>query len=346
MPWFDPCYTQRMPKFSIITPTYNRANLLGRSIESVFAQTCQDFELIVVDDGSTDGTREVLDRYKDPQLRIARFEQNRGIGAARHEGVRRAMGDWVTFLDADDLWSPDKLACDLAVLERHGTIEFLFDNYRNINTIDQVDQTGFDQTRRAFGQLKTTELEPGVFRIDAGIAGAMLTANLIGTASIVTLRRTVFDRIGNFNQRLSGPEDFELFWRAALANVQFAYQTRVLVERHKDPGSITAQTCSFVPRLLEAFDVCETNLHSYDRIDLLPSLNQARGRMLVSLIHAHALEGHRTDAWRTFRSSLQYGFALDAFLYFSAALAGAKIIRLFKQLRITVGTMKNPPAIS
>jgi GT2 family glycosyltransferase len=316
---------------SVITPTYNRATLLERSIESVLAQTYSNFELIVVDDGSIDETQDVLVRYKDARLRFVRFEKNRGIGAARFEGVMQSKGDWVSFLDADDQWHPEKLACDLSVLERHPEIDLLFDNYRNLNYLEKVDQTGFDQTRNAFLQLKTSELESGVFRINAGLAEAMLIANLVGTASVVTIRRAIFDRIGNFNPALSGPEDFELLWRAALANVQFAYQTRVLVERHKDGSSITARTCSFAPRLLEALDLCEANLCYYGRNELLPLLNQARGRMWISLIHAHALEGQRVEAWHAFSSSVRYGFTWKACLYFAAALAGPDGIALAKQ---------------
>ena len=160
---------KKAPKVSVIMPTYNRANLLPRSIDFVLNQSFSDFELIVIDDGSTDETQNVLSRYHDIRIKVENFERNRGIGAARYQGVSQATGEWVAFLDADDLWFTDKLASDLSILERYPEIDLLFDNYRNINYIEQIDQLGFDQTRPAFDELKTTELEEGVFRIELRI---------------------------------------------------------------------------------------------------------------------------------------------------------------------------------
>jgi glycosyltransferase involved in cell wall biosynthesis len=325
--------TIKTPRVSVLTPTYNRADLLTRSIDSVLSQTFNDFELIVIDDGSTDGTQELLAQYKDARLKVVTFGQNRGIGAARYQGVSQAAGEWVAFLDADDLWRPDKLASDISVLERYPEIDLLFDNYRNINYMDQVDQSGFDQTRLAFDKLKTTGLEPGVFRIDAGLAEALLTTNLIGTASIITVRRAVFDKVGNFNPALSGPEDFEFLWRAVLANVQFAYQTHVLVERHKDGESITARTRSFAPRLLGAFDLCEASLKDYGRDELLAPLNRARGRIWLGLLNACALEERRVESFKAFLQTMRYGASMQALLYLSAALAGPAAIKLVQQIR-------------
>jgi GT2 family glycosyltransferase len=319
------------PKVSVITPTYNRADLISRSIDSVLAQHYDNFELIVIDDGSTDHTQDVLACYHDRRIKTVRFDQNRGIGAARHEGVLQAIGEWVAFLDADDLWDPEKLTCDLAVLKKYPEIDLLFDNYRNLNFLNKIDQPGFEQTRPAFERISTTELETGVFRIDSGLAEAMLTANLIGTASVITIRRSVFTGIGNFNPALSGPEDFELLWRAALSGVKFAYQVRILVHRHKNADSITAQMYSFAPRLLAALDICESSIYHYDRSDLLVQLNRARGRIWLSWLHACALEGKRMDAWLAFRNNLRYGITLDAHIYLMAALAGPHVIAWVRQ---------------
>src|SRR5215831_13870333 len=93
-----------MPFFSVIIPTYNRATCVGRAIESVLRQTFQDYELIVVDDGSTDKTAEVVRQYGERIVFVS--QPNRGVSAARNAGVSRAAGDWVAFLDSDDEWLP------------------------------------------------------------------------------------------------------------------------------------------------------------------------------------------------------------------------------------------------
>jgi glycosyltransferase involved in cell wall biosynthesis len=97
-----------MPKFSVVIPVYNRASLIGQTLESVFSQTYTDYEVIVVDDGSTDGTWHALQGYGD-RIRAIR-QTNAGPGAARNLGIAQAQGEYVAFLDSDDLWYPHTLA--------------------------------------------------------------------------------------------------------------------------------------------------------------------------------------------------------------------------------------------
>ena len=97
-----------MPFFSIILPTYNRASFLKRSIGSVLAQTFADWELIVMDDGSRDQTKEVVTSFKDPRIRYF-YQENRERSAARNNGIARAKGEWICFLDSDDAFMADHL---------------------------------------------------------------------------------------------------------------------------------------------------------------------------------------------------------------------------------------------
>jgi len=114
--------TQKIsPTVTVIISTYNRANLLGRAIKSVLNQTFADFELIVVDDASTDNTEEVVRAFTDPRIRFIRHEQNQGVSAVRNTGLKAALGDYVAFLDSDDEWLPQKLEKQLQVFwSNHG----------------------------------------------------------------------------------------------------------------------------------------------------------------------------------------------------------------------------------
>lgn len=103
------------PTVSVIIPTYNRAHLLGRAIRSVLAQTYQDFELIVVDDGSSDNTGEVVATFVDPRIHYLRHEENRGAAAARNTGIKASRGEYVAFLDSDCEWLPEKLEKQMEV---------------------------------------------------------------------------------------------------------------------------------------------------------------------------------------------------------------------------------------
>lgn len=104
------------PAVSVVIPTYQRIATLRAAIDSVLAQTMGDVELIVVDDGSTDGTAEAVRSLAEPRLVLLRHETNRGAAAARNTGIAAARGGWVALLDSDDVWTPDKLARQLARL--------------------------------------------------------------------------------------------------------------------------------------------------------------------------------------------------------------------------------------
>lgn len=106
------------PLVSVIIPAYNRADLLPRAMQSVLAQTFADWELIVVDDGSTDGTQEAAARFADPRVRVVRHDRNRGLSAARNSGIAHSRGEYVAFLDSDDEWLEAKLARQVEHIRR------------------------------------------------------------------------------------------------------------------------------------------------------------------------------------------------------------------------------------
>ncbi len=116
-----------LPRFSVVMPTYNRSDLLRSSLQSMLAQTWTDFEAIIVDDGSTDDTLTVLEREfgSCPQLRVLRSER-RGPGGARNVGATAATGQFLTFFDSDDLWTPWTLATVAAVQEQHGAEALIY----------------------------------------------------------------------------------------------------------------------------------------------------------------------------------------------------------------------------
>ncbi|MHB8539386.1 MAG: glycosyltransferase family 2 protein [Candidatus Acidiferrales bacterium] len=113
-------------RVSVVIPTFNRAWIIGEALQSVCAQTFEDFEVIVVDDGSTDNTAEVVKSFSDTRLRYIRNEQNAGFGAACNTGVRSATGEYVSALDSDDLWKPDKLECEVGFLDAHPEVQAVF----------------------------------------------------------------------------------------------------------------------------------------------------------------------------------------------------------------------------
>jgi len=183
-----------LPKVSVIIPTYNRRTLVGEAVESVLGQSFKDFELIVVDDGSTDGTEQELAKYG---ARLRMYSQSRsGVSAARNFGVREARGQYLAFLDSDDLWRPEKLAVQSAFMERYPDC--------------QICQTEEIWLRNG------VRVNPR--RIHQKPAGDIFLRSLdlcLVSPSAVMMTRDLFDATGGFDEALPVCEDYDLWLRIA-----------------------------------------------------------------------------------------------------------------------------------
>jgi glycosyltransferase involved in cell wall biosynthesis len=180
------------PLVSVIIPTYNRAGLVAEAVASVQAQTCRDFEIVVVDDGSTDGTAERLVQVRD--VRLLRHKTRRGVAAARNSGIAAARGEWLAFLDSDDLWLPEKLARQMAYLQaRPGLL------------ICQTDETWI---RRGIRVNK-----PASHRKMAGRIFLPSLQRCLVSPSAVILHRRLVAAHGAFDEDLPAAEDYDLWLR-------------------------------------------------------------------------------------------------------------------------------------
>lgn len=185
-----------MPLVSVVIPVYNGERFLRESLESVFAQTFQDYEIVCVDDGSTDASYALLQQYRG---RVRLIQQpNAGQSAARNAGVREATGTFMAFLDQDDRWYPSKLAQQVAVLSAEPDVVLVHCNY------DRVDGGG-------------RVLVAGAALAERASALASPLGRVIGEAlifpSAMLVRRDVFQRVGGFDRELRGFEDFDLIAR-------------------------------------------------------------------------------------------------------------------------------------
>ena len=183
------------PLVSVVIPAYQRAESIGRAIDSALAQTMGDLEVIVVDDGSTDGTAEVVRAVPDSRVRLLAHETNKGGNAARQTGIDAAQGTWVAFLDSDDAWLPEKLARQLARLAEAGPDYGLCYTWFWIEAPNEPPRPS---------QAVTVE---GLRRPE------LLAGNLVGTFSTMLVSRAVLGQVGGLDLSLPSCQDWDLVIR-------------------------------------------------------------------------------------------------------------------------------------
>lgn len=207
------------PAVSVVIPTYNRADLLGRALDSVLGQTFADYEVLVIDDGSTDGTAAAAARYaeRDRRVQYLRQPENRGVSAARNRGLCEARGEFVAFLDSDDEWMPDKLERQLAVMaaasDRVGLV------YTGVESVFGDGSRRVDRASRR-----------------GDVYAEMLAGNVLhGGGSNVLLRRAAAERTGFFDEGIPAAEDYD-YWLRVTRHFEVDLVADPLVRYHDPRG--------------------------------------------------------------------------------------------------------------
>ena len=230
-----------MARVSVIVPAYNQGRYLGDAIRSALAQTYRDLEVLVVDDGSTDDTRAVTRSFADPRVRYI-HQANRGLSAARNTGIREASGEFLTFLDSDDQFLPEKLDLLLAAFDRNPALGFAAGEAVLIDEHGELMGEVFDRPLPA---------DPS----------ELLLANPLHVGSVL-LRRSWQDRVGPFDESLRSYEDWDMWLRLARAGCPMAWVARP-VSRYRFHGAqmtrigsqMTAATFAVLDKTFRAPDV-------------------------------------------------------------------------------------------
>ena len=222
-----------MPRVSVIIPSYNCARYLGRAIDSARAQTYKDYEILVVDDGSTDDTKDVAMQYGRKVTYL--YQQNRGVSAARNHAISKASGELLAYLDADDMWYPEKLERQVAFLDAHQECGMVHGEMSVINEQDEILHLRFyEETKRDVPQ--------------GYCVPKLLMRCHIQTLTVVE-RRSSFDRVGVFDDRLPIVQDY-LHWIMIAAEGQaVGYLAEPLGKYRWRTGSLIGN----YPRLLEDY---------------------------------------------------------------------------------------------
>lgn len=217
------------PLVSVVIPAYNRASTIGAAIESVLRQTWTDFELVIVDDGSEDGTLAAAAAVADPRIRLIDGRVNRGASAARNRGAAEARGTWIAFQDSDDEWLPEKLKKQMARLTAD-TADFVA-GYCGLLTLGWIDDA--PDTRLSVRYVPGPSATPA----EGDIRAPLLWDNMISTQTLV-VRRDIFHALGGFDARLPAFEDWDFAIRLAGAG-RVAFVDEPLVHQRFSGNSLT-----------------------------------------------------------------------------------------------------------
>lgn len=215
------------PLLSVVIPTYNRAERLRITLASVLNQTFEDFEVLVMDDGSTDATRDAVERFGDPRVRYSWAENSGGPAAPRNRGIDEARAEWICFLDADDLWYPEKLEKVYAVIAADGSVDAVSHHEYSVASGSPVKRL-----------LKHGPYVPDFYR------RMLLQGNRCST-SAMSVRKSFLDRHSlRFNTASNYVivEDFDLWLRMARAGAKFRFLDDVLGEYVLEADNMSSDT--------------------------------------------------------------------------------------------------------
>lgn len=295
-----------IPMVSIILPTFNRARLLPNAINSVLAQTFENWELIIWDDGSVDDTKKVVGAYQDKRIAYY-YEVNRGKPYALNQAIRKALGEFIAFLDDDDQWVPTKLDLQLSVLNENPEVGLIFGNFLNIDQVNHKEGIGFTQNTDGLKQLSFKSISKGCSIIKEGFLKGISKANFIASDTVI-IRKEALSIIGPFNETLMNSEDFEFWWRFGLTGYKAAFTEEILLKREKYSGSLSSSSLATIENHLKALDSCARNSVQNDCTDTMRYLNPQYRNAWQNKILIYGQKGEKRMAWKSFMQSLRYGF--------------------------------------
>jgi GT2 family glycosyltransferase len=230
-----------VPRVSVIVPLFNKADYIGRALASISSQSFADFEVIVVDDGSTDGGAEIVAKHGDSRVRLV-SQQNSGPGAARNRGIEQSRGRLLAFLDADDEWLPHYLEASIAGMDGSGACQAAH------TSAYFEEPSGFNSSE----MWRKRGLVPGVCQLDADTGAETLLSRVAFMSPCTTVARAdVIRRLGGFYERNCRYAEDAYLWLRVLLNYPVSFSLDPCVRLHRDASHLSAPGRVF--RQLEPF---------------------------------------------------------------------------------------------
>jgi len=276
-----------MPLISVVTPCYNAAGFIAATVESVRAQTLGDWEMIVIDDGSSDGSPAIIEAIGDRRVRVLR-QANAGPSAARNTGIAAARGGYIAFLDADDLALPHRLAAQAAVLDADPELAAVASGY------EWIDEDG--------AILPAAHSWQYPFDLNT-LRDWLFDCPLVPSATMI--RRDAWAAVGGFKESLRGGEDWHFWMRVLLSRRRMAWLKEVVAHYRRLPGGLASDGTRM------ARD-CTSVLHEIIAHPAFPAELAEAARQGLALRHVDgAKREFATGLWREGRADLATAIELD-----------------------------------
>jgi glycosyltransferase involved in cell wall biosynthesis len=321
---------RNMPKVSVVIPTYDRAHFLDDAIRSVLAQTFDDFELIIVDDGSTDNTREVVNSFEDSRIKYI-YQENRGVSAAYNSGILASSSEFIAFLDSDDLWLPQKLELQVKLLDSRPDVAlvcsdgYIFDN----------------RTNSTLGRFWRGV--PFGYRVDPQRASReplkeMLFWGCFITESLVMVRREVFNEVGGYDESLRDHVDWDMYVRVCQ---RFAIETidTPLAKKRKHEANLSS---NFDLLYKGAEIVLNKAIHSYSlKPDELSILRRRLARTLFRYGRGLVERGRIAQGRKKLLASIKVNpWPIIPYIWLMGSFLGSRLILLGGRLVLILRSWK------
>lgn len=280
-----------MPRVSVIIPTYNRAHLIQRALDSLLQQTFQDFEILIIDDGSSDHTRAALAPYAG-RIRYV-YQQNAGVSAARNHGIRLAQGELLAFLDSDDLVLPDKLAFQVAYLDQHPEIDIVYGGWQ---ILDEDEGT------------PRTEIRPAQ---SVDVLEKLLWDGYYFPIHAALMRRSCIERAGMFDETIAAFEDPDFWLRMALAGCKFGCTPEPVCLYIMTRGSLGKN----IPKLEQSLPVVLEKAFNYPalpaRLAALKDSIYVRRYLEFGIAYYELDDSDTPEQWENLRRNIHNALARD-----------------------------------
>lgn len=278
-----------MTLVSVILPTYNRTAYMTAAIDSVLKQSCADWELVIADDGSAEETATCLNALRDRRITVLRLPHSGNPAKVRNAAIRRAQGEYLAFLDSDDLWAPNKLEMQLATMRASPGCRWSY------TATADIDATG--RLVEIAGQA--------IWRpLSGNIVEALITFRALLSTSSVMAERSLVEEVGGFDEQQLFGEDYDLFIRLALRSDVAVVDQRVIFTRNLQRDSYSTDRIGAYEGWVRLYDNLTRSLPD-ERLRALAAHRRAETSLVLARLYADAGQG--TAAYRALARGARRG---------------------------------------